>query len=51
MNNQLFIPDRINVGYNQRNDTYTGKLAYVILRPKRKCREWVYREIKRGRFE
>ena len=30
MNEQLFIPDRIKVGYNNRKDTYTGKLAYVI---------------------
>lgn len=30
MNNQLFIPDRINVGLQGRGDTYTGKLAYVI---------------------
>lgn len=27
---QLFIPDRINVGFQERHDTYTGKLAYVI---------------------
>lgn len=26
----LFIPDRIKVGYNERNDTYTKKLAYII---------------------
>lgn len=26
----LFIPDRIKVGYDERNDTYTKKLAYVI---------------------
>jgi hypothetical protein len=30
MNNQLFIPDKIKVGYQERGDTYTGKLAYVI---------------------
>jgi len=27
---QLFIPDRINVGFQNRQDTYTKKLAYVI---------------------
>lgn len=27
---QLFIPERIKVGYQKRTDTYTGKLAYVI---------------------
>lgn len=28
--NNIFIPKRINVGYQNRSDTYTGKLAYVI---------------------
>lgn len=27
---QLLIPDRINVGFQKRHDTYTGQLAYVI---------------------
>jgi hypothetical protein len=26
---QMNIPKVINVGFNKRNDTYTGKLAYV----------------------
>lgn len=26
---QLFIPTRIKVGYNERDDTYTKKLAFV----------------------
>jgi len=30
MDNKLFIPKKINVGYNNRSDTYTGKLAYII---------------------
>jgi hypothetical protein len=30
LNNKLFIPGKIKVGYNNRSDTYTGKLAYVI---------------------
>ena len=30
MQNSIFIPKRINVGYQNRSDTYTGKLAYVI---------------------
>lgn len=29
-NNQLFIPQKIKVGFQERNGTYTGKLAYVI---------------------
>lgn len=30
MDNGCFIPKRIRVGYQYRNDTYSGKLAYVI---------------------
>lgn len=30
MKNSIFIPKKINVGYQNRSDTYTGKLAYVI---------------------
>ena len=30
MKSNIFIPKRINVGYQNRLDTYTGKLAYVI---------------------
>lgn len=30
MNNTIFIPKRINVGFQNRKDTYTGKLSYVI---------------------
>jgi hypothetical protein len=26
----FFIPKKINVGFQERNDTYTGKLAYII---------------------
>ena len=26
----IFIPNKINVGYQNRKDTYTGKLAYII---------------------
>lgn len=29
-NTKLFIPDTIHVGFRKRQDTYTGKLAYVI---------------------
>jgi hypothetical protein len=29
-NNQMFIPEKIKIGYQNRNGTYTGKLAYVI---------------------
>jgi len=30
MNTNIYIPKRINVGYQNRTGTYTGKLAYVI---------------------
>lgn len=30
MNSNIFIPKSINVGFKNRNDTYTGKLAYII---------------------
>lgn len=30
MEGTFFIPQKIKVGYNKREDTYTGKLAYVI---------------------
>lgn len=29
-NTQLFIPSKIRIGFNNRTDTYTGKLAYII---------------------
>ena len=30
MKSNIFIPKTINVGYQERSGTYTGKLAYVI---------------------
>jgi hypothetical protein len=30
MGTSIFLPRKINVGYQNRSDTYTGKLAYVI---------------------
>lgn len=30
MNNNIFIPKQINVGFQNRSDTYTKKLAYII---------------------
>ena len=30
MNNNMFIPKQINVGFQKRGGTYTGKLAYII---------------------
>lgn len=30
MNSNLYIPERVNIGFNARSDTYTNKLAYII---------------------
>ena len=30
MKSNIFIPEKINIGFQNRNDTYTKKLAYVI---------------------
>ena len=30
MKSQLFIPTKLSIGFQERNDTFTGKLAYVI---------------------
>ena len=30
MNTNIFVPKKLNVGFQNRSDTYTGKLAYVI---------------------
>lgn len=30
MNEKLYIPKKLNVGFQLRSDTYTGKLGYII---------------------
>lgn len=30
MNTNIFVPKKINVGFQNRDDTYTGKLAYIV---------------------
>ena len=52
MNNNIFIPKQINVGFQERNDTYTKKLAYVIyydnkgvLRKETSWQNWRKKEI------
>ena len=44
MNNNIFIPKTIKIGYQNRKDTYTGKLAYIIYTDEkgklRKERSW-----------
>lgn len=58
MKSNIFIPKRINVGYQTRNDTYTGKLAYVIyydekgvLRKETSWQNWRNKDIPNDEFE
>ena len=55
---QLFIPKKIKVGYNKREDTYTKKLAYIIyydakgvLRKEASWEGWRDRTIKPNEFD
>lgn len=55
---QLFIPDKIKVGFQNRQGTYTGKLAYVIyfdkkgvLRKETSWESWRDKKIKAVEFE
>ncbi len=55
---QLLIPGRIKVGFNKRDDTYTGKLAYVIyfdakgvLRKEKSWEGWRDKKIKPLEFD
>jgi hypothetical protein len=57
-NKQLFIPDRLNVGFVKRDDTYTGKLAYVIywdkkgaLRKEKSWQSWRDKKIAPKEFD
>lgn len=58
MKSNIFIPKTINVGYQNRSDTYTGKLAYVIyydekgkLRKEASWNSWRDEEIPNEEFE
>lgn len=58
MKTNIFIPKKINVGYQNRSDTYTGKLAYVIyydekgkLRKEASWNSWRDKEIQNEEFE
>ena len=58
MKSNIFIPKIINVGYQKRSDTYTGKLAYVIyydeknkLRKETSWQSWRDKEIPNEEFE
>lgn len=57
-NDRLYIPEKINVGYQEREGTYTGKLAYVIyyddkgvLRKERSWQSWRDDKIPNQEFE
>ena len=58
MNTNIFVPEKINVGFQNRNDTYTKKLAYVIyfdqkgvLRKEKSWNSWRDNEIEPIIFE
>ncbi len=58
MKSNIFIPKTINVGYQKRSDTYTGKLAYVIyydekgkLRKEASWNSWRDKNIPNEEFE
>lgn len=58
MNEQLFIPKKIKVGYQERKDTYTKKLAYVIyydskgaLRKEKSWEGWRDKKIDSSEFD
>lgn len=58
MKSSIFIPKIINVGYQNRSDTYTGKLAYVIyydekgkLRKEASWNSWRDKSIPNEEFE
>lgn len=55
MNNQLYIPKKLMVGYNRRGDTYSDLLGYVIyydekgvLRKEDGWRKWIARDARSG---
>lgn len=58
MNSTIFIPKKINVGFQNRSDTYTGKLAYVIyydekgvLRKEKSWNSWRNNDIPNEEFD
>lgn len=55
---QLYVPKRIKAGYNEREDTYSGKLAYIIywddkgkLRKENSWRGWMEEELGEDDFD
>lgn len=55
---KLYVPKRIKAGYNERDDTYSGKLAYIIywdvkgkLRKETSWRGWIEEELGEHDFD
>jgi hypothetical protein len=57
MNSKLFIADKVKVGFNPREDTYSGKLGYVIGHDGKKWRKetswdgWRYHHMDEAEYE
>ena len=58
LKSNIFVPKRINVGFQERSSTYTGKLAYVIyydekgtLRKEKSWNGWRNKEIPNEEFD
>lgn len=58
MKDTLYIPETLNVGYQNRKDTYTGKLAYVVytdkkgrLRKEKSWNSWCSKDIEKDTFK
>lgn len=55
---KIYIPKRLNCGYNERSDTYSGKLAYIIywddkgkLRKENSWRGWIEEELGTNEYD
>jgi hypothetical protein len=58
MNKQLYIPTLLKVGFQKRDDTYTGKLGYVtyydqknVLRKEKSWKDWCSKKLGSQEFE
>jgi len=58
MQNTIFIPTKLNIGFKERNDTYTGRLAYIVytdqsgkLRQEASWNNWIDKKIEPEEYE
>jgi hypothetical protein len=58
MNNQLYVPTLLKVGFQKREDTYTGKLGFVtyydqknVLRKEKSWKDWCSKKLGSQEFE